>query len=147
MKGRGQPSRLHVHVRGLVGLLMLALASTSSALADAGARAERASALDSGISGRVLVGPTCPVQTQPPTPSCADRPLATAIRVMRLANGTVAARTRSGSDGRFRVRLRPGRYEVRAASGRPVPRCGSLRVTLRSHRFAHVTLSCDSGIR
>ena len=40
-----------------------------------------------GVRGTVTSGPTCPVVTNPPNPSCADRPVAGAVLVFRDASG------------------------------------------------------------
>ena len=40
-----------------------------------------------GIAGRVLSGPTCPVQKDPPDPDCADRPVTGAVLVVFDSNG------------------------------------------------------------
>jgi hypothetical protein len=104
----------------------------------------------SGIAGRVVSGPTCPVETVPPRPGCAPRPLAARLRVHRLGSRRPAVIVRSGPDGRFRVRLRAGRYVVKALPEnqslfpRP-PRAFDIRV--HAGRFTRMTITYDSGIR
>jgi hypothetical protein len=100
---------------------------------------------DSGVEGRVLVGPTCPVE-QAGSP-CPDRPLATDLEIVRGSD--VVATVRSGSDGRFRIELEPGRYTIRpgeSATG-GLPRGTPVGVTVSPHSFASVTVTFDSGIR
>jgi hypothetical protein len=100
---------------------------------------------DSGVQGRVLVGPTCPVE-QAGSP-CPDRPLATDLEIVRGSD--VVATVRSGSDGSFRVALEPGRYTIRPG-GNPtsgLPRGTPVGVTVSPHAFASVTVMFDSGIR
>ena len=105
-----------------------------------------ASAPDSGIRGRALIGPTCPVERVPPDPRCKPKPLATTIAVLRASDRKRMATTSSGKDGRFSVRVRPGRYYLRGAkSGRPLAH--PVLVTVHAHRFATATLTFDSGIR
>jgi len=57
---------------------------------------------------------------------------------------------RSAADGRFRVRLAPAAYIVRALpvsrSGLPRPPA-PLEVRVRHGRFAKVTIAYDTGIR
>src|SRR5687768_4159792 len=69
---------------------------------------------DSGIRGRALLGPTCPVVTEemqcPPEPYEAD------IRVVAADSGELIATVRSGKDGRFEVRLAPGDYLLESDS-------------------------------
>ena len=105
-----------------------------------------ASATDSGIRGRAMIGPTCPVARIPPDPRCADKPLATKLSVLRASDRHRVASISSGKDGRFKVRVRPGRYYVRSSKkGRPFAR--PVLVTVHAHRFTKVTLRFDSGIR
>jgi hypothetical protein len=103
----------------------------------------------SGIRGRVTSSPTCPVQRNPPDPACAPRGFAARVRIERVSDGSVVARLRAGSDGRFSVTLAPGRYRViaRPASG-TLPTCPTaVKATVRSGRYARVAIDCDSGIR
>jgi hypothetical protein len=103
-----------------------------------------------GIRGRVVAGPTCPVETVPPNPQCAPRAFAARVRVYRRSDQRTVARVRTGDDGRFEVRLRPGRYAVsaRPVAGGPLPRCPQdVEATVRVGRYTHVAIACDSGIR
>jgi len=106
--------------------------------ASAGAR------VDSGIRGRVVYGPTCPVER--PGQTC-ERPYDAKLRIRSRSTMKIVATLRSGKDGRFRVRLRPGRYVVEPASGRPHPRAEPVPATVHAHKFTRVTVSFDSGIR
>ena len=56
-------------------------------------------ALDSGVKGKVLYGPTCPVQRVGET--CV-RPYRAKFRVLNQSTRAVVATTRSGADGRQR---------------------------------------------
>lgn len=100
--------------------------------------------VSSGVRGRVLYGPTCPVER--PGESC-TRPYQAWVSVRREPRGSLAARVRSSRDGYFTVRLAPGRYLVVAQGGRPFPRPIPQTVTVRPGRYTHVTLTVDSGIR
>jgi hypothetical protein len=104
----------------------------------------------SGIAGRVVSGPTCPVETVPPRPECAPRPLAATLKVHRIGSHRPAIVVRSGADGRFRVRLRAGRYVVKALpeSRSPLPRPPlPFDVRVKAGRFTRVRITYDSGIR
>jgi hypothetical protein len=103
----------------------------------------------SGIAGRVVAGPTCPVERLPPDPACAPRPLAAALRIM-LRGGHWSTTVRSGSDGKFRVRLAPATYVVRPLQSptSALPRPGPpVIVRVTPHRFTSVTITYDTGIR
>jgi hypothetical protein len=67
---------------------------------------------DSGISGIVTAGPTCPVVTDPPDPSCADRRVEGAVLVVTTLAGMEVDRTTSDVDGRYALRLPPGMYRL-----------------------------------
>lgn len=101
--------------------------------------------LDSGISGLVEAGPTCPVVR--PGMDCADRPIAATIIVRFASNGLEATRFTSGMDGTFHVPLPPGAYTLQAQPagylGTPPPQ----NVDVQSGRFTNVTIDYDTGIR
>ena len=71
-----------------------------------------------GIAGHLTAGPTCPVETVPPKPTCAPRPVSGATVVATDGAGKVAARAVSDGDGYFRLAVAPGTYTVTAE---PVP--------------------------
>jgi hypothetical protein len=69
---------------------------------------------------------------------------------VRIADGKVVAHLTTGSDGRFRIALRAGRYRVsaRPASGASLPRCpGARAMRVGRSGYARVAIGCDSGIR
>jgi len=102
-----------------------------------------------GVAGRILIGPTCPVVT----PNC---PLAkegrgtvrieTAPRSKR-GGGQLVKRVKSDQHGRFSTTLPAGSYTlvVEKASGYPVPR--PLVVGVEAGVVSQVTLILDTGIR
>ncbi|MBA3689543.1 MAG: carboxypeptidase regulatory-like domain-containing protein [Chloroflexi bacterium] len=65
-----------------------------------------------GVRGTVTSGPTCPVETIPPDPACASRPVVGAVLVFSDAGGAEVARATSADDGTFSVELAPGAYRV-----------------------------------
>jgi hypothetical protein len=99
----------------------------------------------SGVEGTVSASPTCPVERvdQP----CPPRAVETDVRVMR-ADGTLAAQTHSGADGRFRVDVAPGHYRLEAdyPSG-PGRGCTPVDVVVEPGGFTHADIDCDTGIR
>ncbi len=64
------------------------------------------------LRGHATAGPVCPVETVPPDPACAPRPVAAAEVVIRDESGETVARVRTADDGRFAVSLPPGTYEL-----------------------------------
>ncbi len=97
----------------------------------------------SGIRGLVLRGPTQPVCTIG-TP-CEEPAASENLTVRR--SGRIVARVRTGSDGRFRVALAPGRYTVVTTAtsfGRTAPAVSDL---VSSGSYTRVTLRIDTGIR
>jgi hypothetical protein len=97
-----------------------------------------------GIRGSVTIGPTCPVQRE--GESCV-RPFATVLFLHRIGSSGPARTVRSGSDGRFRVALRVGRYRLTPQNGDPYPRAEPQTVIVRADRHTKVSVAYDSGIR
>jgi hypothetical protein len=132
-------SRLYAQSMGLILLLAYLLSGCAGAIIPAD--------LDSGISGVVLAGPTCPVQ-MPDDPECDDQPYAATVMV-KTANGRfTVTRFTAGSDGHFRVPLFPGTYlldPLPDASGFPIS--SPQTVVVQSGAFTDITISYDTGIR
>ena len=100
---------------------------------------------DSGIEGRVTIGPQCPVE-QMGSP-CPDAPYEALITVTQ--NGDTVEQTRSRADGTFRIPLQPGPYSVVAGpvDGSSLPFGRQVEVVVKPGTLTHVDLSVDSGIR
>jgi hypothetical protein len=125
----------------LAAVVGLSLAGVAVCLPAAGASQPRP---DSGVRGLVLYGPTCPVQR--PGQTCM-RPYRAWITIRREPSGSLAARVRSGANGRFSARLAAGRYLLQPRNGMPYPHAQSQTTRVRRHRFSTVTIRFDSGIR
>jgi hypothetical protein len=101
----------------------------------------------SGVAGRVLLGPQCPV-LQAGSP-CPDKPVAAEVQVFKSGSDELVKSTDSGQDGRFRIDLEPGSYEllpvVSESGGLPYGK--RVLVVVESGKYNRVTLSLDSGIR
>jgi hypothetical protein len=127
---------------------MLAIAVQLSACGARGSATDPtgspASRPDSGIRGRVLLAPTCPVQRVGQTCS---RPYLATITIRTEATGKLVARVRSSATGRFSIPLATGRYRLVPQTGRPYPRSSPQAITVYSHRYTSVVISYDSGIR
>lgn len=105
--------------------------------------------INSGITGSVLLGPTCPVERIPPDPQCADRPYQGDFVVTPSGGVQVIAKFSSGADGKFKIALKPGEYIIRQSDTTKIlPRCpdtGTIKV--EEGKFANADISCDTGIR
>ena len=100
----------------------------------------------SGIKGIVLIGPTCPVETFPPKPDCADKPFSAKIFI-KNSNGLKVGEFSSGIDGKFSVPLSPGTYVLEPQSRNVLPRAESQTVIVQENKFAEIIVNYDSGIR
>lgn len=64
------------------------------------------------VSATVHAGPTCPVESDPPDPACADRPVAGAHQLILDADGDEVADVTTTPQGTFTVELAPGDYTL-----------------------------------
>lgn len=119
------------------------LAVVLAAIAFAGCAG--APAPQGGITGHALVGPTCPVQRDPPDPACADKPYQGPLVALDAA-GTQRASASTDAAGAFVLRVPAGTYTV-ASPGGGLPRCSSAEVHVLDDMLVDVAVSCDSGIR
>lgn len=105
--------------------------------------------INGGISGTVLLGPTCPVMRNPPDPQCADKPYATSLEVTTVDGTKVITRFSSDTQGKFKVNVPPGEYIIRSIpTNNFYPRCGtSETIRVKLHEFTNAPVSCDTGIR
>jgi len=101
----------------------------------------------SGVVGKVLLGPQCPVE-QAGSP-CPDKPVAAEVQVFTASSDEVLTSTDSTEAGRFRIDLEPGSYELLAAASDAGGLLFGTRVQVRVEPgvYARGTLSLDSGIR
>lgn len=101
-----------------------------------------------GVAGRVLAGPTCPVQQDPPDPACADRPVPGAVLVVFDEKGREVTRISTDPNGYFRSSLDPGLYRIE-----PQPVEGLLgtapvfEVEIRPGITLEIATDYDTGIR
>lgn len=100
-------------------------------------------------SGRVVAGPVCPVERQPPDPACADRPVAGATLVVQDSSGAEVGRFTSNATGLFTLRLRPGAYLIVPQPMSSLPGTASpVEVNVQATGTPEpITISYDTGIR
>ncbi len=101
-----------------------------------------------GIRGTALAGPVCPVQRASPDPSCAPRPVAGAVIVVRDESGGIVDRTITNDTGSYFSAVAAGTYvvepqPVEGLLGTPGPQ----RVVVNAGERTTVDLSYDTGIR
>jgi hypothetical protein len=127
----------------------LIIAVVVSSLAGCGAQDTGTTRDQSGVAGRVHLGPQCPVETE--GVPCQDKPAAGArVTVARQlpgnpdAGGEVVARTTTVADGNYRVAMPPGTYVVTAHAGMS---CELMDARVTSGAYSKVDISCDTGIR
>jgi hypothetical protein len=101
-----------------------------------------------GIAGLALAGPVCPVESVPPDPNCAPRPVAGATVVIRDATGSEVAQTVTDDDGSFFAVVPAGDYTVEP---RPVEglmgTAAAVEVSVKDGIATQVQLDYDTGIR
>jgi hypothetical protein len=97
-----------------------------------------------------LAGPTCPVETDPPDPSCAPRAVARARIVVSPADGRDIAVAMGETDahGRLTLEVPVGDYIVTAGAveglmGAPAP----VAVSVLAGEASEMQLLYDTGIR
>ena len=106
-----------------------------------------AAAQGTGVMGRALAGPTCPVE-RPGDPACSGRPVAGAQLSIATADGAAAGVVTTDALGWFRTTLAPGDYVLTASPveglmGTP----GPISFTVANGAMAAVDVPYDTGIR
>jgi hypothetical protein len=101
-----------------------------------------------GIAGIALAGPVCPVETVPPDPNCAPRPIVGVVVLIRDRGGSEVARVETAADGTFFAELPAGDYvvEPQPAEGL-MGTAGAVEVTVTDGGAAQIQLDYDTGIR
>ena len=103
---------------------------------------------ESGIEGQVFISPIRPGPIRLGQTNKA--PYETTLAIMTAGQSREVTRLKTGSDGRFRVTLPPGEYEIVPApdkGGRFLPRASAQQVKVLPGQFAQVTIDFDSGMR
>lgn len=103
--------------------------------------------IDSGIKGVVTIGPTCPVETIPPDPKCADKPYAATLQFTNLETNEKKT-LKVSENGRFSIDLLPGVYKIENKSTAILPRMQELEnIVVEKGEYSEISISFDSGIR
>jgi Carboxypeptidase regulatory-like domain len=99
-----------------------------------------------GIQGRALAGPTCPVVTVD-DPSCADRPLAGVTIIAVTANGIEAGRTTTDANGAYSFTLPSGPYTLEPQPVEGMVRGAEPIQVVVGDGIVNVDVLFDTGIR
>lgn len=98
---------------------------------------------DSGITGTVTVGPTCPGPSNATNPQSCTAPLAVELVIADAAGGNEVARTSSDDAGEYTVDLAPGSYRITPDR----PGAAPVNVTVSPHSYSKLDILLDSGVR
>ena len=129
------PHRVRLRLGLALFLTLAACESVIIILGPAGAQ---------GITGIILLGPQCPLESL--EDPCPDLPLQAWLEV-RTAGGVLVGRVQSDEDGQFRVGLPFGAYILDPESGNPFPVASEMEVDVAEGVFTDVTVNFDTGIR
>ena len=101
---------------------------------------------DSGITGKVLVGPMCPVMIE--GQECPDQPYRATLTVKNL-EGREIVQFQTDEMGNFNIPLAPGEYILHPEPPKdaPLPFAEEQRFIVQSGEFTRLTVQYDSGIR
>lgn len=98
----------------------------------------------SGIRGRALAGPQCPVEMA--ESPCPDLPWEGTVVAIATGSGeTFTAST--DADGRFELSLSPGTYEVTIDAASTPPTTEPQTVTVEDGSYTEIEVFVDTGIR
>ena len=100
------------------------------------------------VAGKVVAGPVCPVQTDPPTPGCEDQPVGDAPILMGEVGSEELIPVHVAADGTFSVQAPAGTYVITADPlqeflGTPEP----IEFTIEAGEILDLVVIYDTGIR
>ena len=100
------------------------------------------------ITGRLVAGPTCPVETNPPGPACAPSVVPDTEIVVMTPDG-VEIRARSGQDGTFRIAVPPGEVTITFAEAEGLMMApGTITASVETNQIFELSdVLYDTGIR
>lgn len=101
----------------------------------------------SGIMGKVVLGPTCPVVGSGMESECQDKPYQGTVAVKTSDGIKEITKFTSDTEGNFKVSLAPGNYLLESVSNNRFPFSKPQNVTVEKNQFTNVNISFDTGIR
>ena len=101
---------------------------------------------DSGITGKALLGPMCPVVIE--GQECPDQPYQATITVKDL-EGRKIVEFQTDEQGNFKVPLAPGEYILHPETPQdaPLPFANEQSFTVLAGEYTRLVVQYDSGIR
>jgi len=104
----------------------------------------QSSTVESGVEGRVTIGPMCPV-VRLDLP-CPDKPYQATLTVLNPA-GKKIAQIQTDIDGLYQLTLLPGEYTMQPESPNVIPHAQAQSFTVLEGRYTMLDIVYDSGIR
>ena len=101
---------------------------------------------DSGIAGKVLLGPICPVMIE--GQECPDQPYQATLTVID-SKGRKIVQFQTDEQGNFKIPLAPGEYVLHPETppDKPLPYADEQTFTVAPGEFTRLNVLYDSGIR
>ena len=100
------------------------------------------------IEVTALAGPVCPVETDPPSPECAPRPVDAATIVVVDSEGAEAGRGSTGPDGFVMIDAPPGEFTVVPGSVEGLlGTAAAVAVKVVKGQTLQVVVDYDTGVR
>jgi hypothetical protein len=99
---------------------------------------------DTGIRGKVVSGPHCPVERA--DSPCPDQPVE-AVVIATSSTGEVAKKARSNPQGEFSMDIPAGTYVLTVEGLTGISFAKPVTVTVRPGAFTQATVVVDTGIR
>jgi hypothetical protein len=99
---------------------------------------------DSGIEGTILISPAHGGPTRVGVPD--SKPLTNVQFVVINEKGMAGSFTTDGQ-GKFKVSLAPGHYQVAKREKSAIGRCGPFEIDVIAGQMTRVEWRCDSGMR
>lgn len=110
------------------------------------AGADETTAPESGVEGKILIGPRCPVM-RVEDKNCEDAPYPTSIEIFSKNASEPFRIIETDGEGNFKIALEPGVYSLKPKGGNPFPACSKKEVLISTGQFQGIIISCDTGIR
>ena len=99
---------------------------------------------DAAVTGRLTLGPQCPVETV--DEPCPDAPTTGTVAARDRTSGDVIAEASSDDDGTYRLEVPAGAY-VLEATAEGAMSCSPVDVDVASGMTEEADIPCDTGIR